>query len=274
MTIKIGSAAEVYYDAPWAFFIYGPFGSGKTSLAAQAPKPLFFDIEGSGRSLLNRREWAILPVIRVSKFDELDDMVRGVITDSKRMGAVKKAKVLLTECETVVIDTINVSRERELDAQRKALSAGRIAVSEYEYTQNNAKLTLLVDFLVEELKKNVIILAQVREDKDNEGNTIVIRPGVPPVLLTSICSIVDAVFYLSSRSTIKGEAVQTKRTLLTVPTESKIAKNRFPLPGRIQLPEENSFEPILHAIRTQREQALKYVQEQQRKVAENADSGS
>jgi len=261
MTIKIGSAAEVYYDAPWALFIYGPFGSGKTSLAAQSTKPLFFDIEGSGRSLLNKPEWAILPVIRVSKFDELDDTVHGKNP---------KARKLLEECETVVIDTINVSRERELDAQRKALSAGRIAVSEYEYTQNNAKLTLLIDFLVEDLKKNVIILAQVREDKDNEGNTLVIRPGVPPVLLTSICSLVDAVFYLSSRSTIKGEAVQTTRTLLTVPTESKIAKNRFPLPGRIKLPEENSFEPILHAIRTQREKALKYVQEQQRKVAENA----
>ena len=99
--------------------------------------------------------------------------------------------------------------------------------------------------------------------QDDQGTTVLIRPGNSPSLSDSIASLCDAILYLDSKTDSKGE---TTRTLRCMPGPKIKAKNRFS--STLERVIENpTGKDILNAIDEQQRLAREYSTEQEQEHA-------
>jgi hypothetical protein len=83
-------------------------------------------------------------------------------------------------------------------------------------------------------KYNIIYIAHVREEKDDDGQTVLIRPGISPANVQAFGSLCDGVFYMEANTNTQG---QTTRWLYTQPTRRLVIKSRFGnIPPKIENP--------------------------------------
>lgn len=249
---KVKTVAE--NPGPWMIWLYGDYGVGKTVLACQFDNVLLLDTEGSRTSLLNHPELVNTPFISVETWTEFKKL-----SDEILLGK----GTALEKTDTLIIDTVSTLQMKELNGQMRELamkpgtSRHPDLPSQNEYNINNTRIRKAVLDLKERSGKNLILISHIKEEQDDQGTTIVIRPGNSPSLSSTIASLCDGIFYLSSKTDSKGE---TTRTLKCMPTPRIRAKNRFAstLEREITNP---SGKDILAAINKRHELALQYSQE-------------
>ncbi len=248
---KVISVAED--PGNFSLYIYGPPGVGKTVFALDgSDRPLLLDVERGRRSLLNHPNLVNIPVLSTPTFKDVEDVLWAVIDGDK----------FFDDKKTLVIDTVSELQSRELREQvRMAHKANPNRhpdlPSQAEYNINNIRLKKLVLAFRENTDKNLILLSHVKEERDDEGNTVLIRPNTSPTLTAQLVGLMDGVFYMTADSKRDGA---TTRKLRVIPTRQNMAKNRF----GFQSPElENPhFSMIVKADETQRATAAKLKKEE------------
>lgn len=183
--------------------LYGPPGSGKTVLSAQAPNPLVLDVESGARSLLNH-EWSKdTKVVPISAFKEIEDLIW-----AKRNGDPK-----LEPYETWVIDTLTelqavllsdlVRAKHERDTSRNAYAAQQL-----DYKENTEMLRRMVVAL-RDLPINIILIAHAVADKDESTGRISVRPALTPKLAQTVKGLMDVQGFLLADTDAEGNFAQT-----------------------------------------------------------------
>lgn len=215
---RITTAAET--PGPWSLYIYGDWGSGKSVLAAGFPNNLIAMVDQDGqRSFLNHKELAHVPILKIKTLQDLENLMWD-LADNK--------DEFLKTITTVTIDTWTATQKKDLDSQMKDVASkqgrNKDLPSEAEFNINNTRLRKLALAFLENTGRNIIFLAHVKEEKDDGGMTVLIRPANSPTTTNNIAELVSGVFYLSAKTDSKGE---TTRLLKCVPTNKIRAKNRF-----------------------------------------------
>lgn len=260
---RIAEEVTNAYDdpGPWMIWIYGPPGAGKTVLGAQFPNNLIIDIEGSRRSLLNHPDLARVPVIPCSGFDKFKKICDSIILGQDEIFQTR---------ETITIDTLSTLQMKELNEQMKTVGQkqGRHPdlPSEGEFNINNTRIRKLMLEMLERSGKNIVVLSHIKEEKDNNGQTILIRPGNSPSLSGTISNLCSGIFYLTSRTDAKGE---TTRKLRCLGSQSLWAKNRFSSTLSKEI-DEPTAKDVMKAIDEQRELVRQYIEQEKEKEKVNA----
>lgn len=244
---------------PWSILIYGDYGAGKTVLACQAEGAVLMDCENSRQSLLNHPDLFDTPIRVCDTLSEASTAKNLLANDDN------------PDIKTVIVDTLSTLHKKDLDAIMKPINAARNDLpSQAEFNRNNRRISRFVDELTANCFKkgrNIILLCHIREEKDDDGNTTLIRPGISEGLVRLVAPGTSAIFYLEARANSKGEV---KRTLRTVATNKVKGKNRFKaLPTAIEDPH---FSMIEKAIEEQRQVAIELQQQKQqtKEVEQNA----
>lgn len=211
---------------PWSVYLFGEPGCGKTTLAAYAPSPLFLMFDRNGHRALRRvPEFHSIPMVRCPSYS----------TGEAAIDALAKNPKVYGEVETIVLDTW--SRFQKLSNKNllvKVKSAGRSDLSEFEFRQTNDRMEELMTKLLN-TGLNTVFLAHEKEEKDDKGETIVIRPANSEGTMGTVIAQTDGVFYMSSRGQTGGQA---EREILTMATAKIKAKTRFAetLPQKVKNP--------------------------------------
>lgn len=243
---KVTSAMED--PGPLKLFLYGEPGSGKTVFCCGAPRPLLVDCENGRRSLLNHPELAGVPVVKANTYKEAEAVI----------AAASAGDSFFDDIDTIIIDTITRLQQKQLVEELKAAveknsSRHPFLPSQNEYNINNRMMERFVLSLIERTNKNIIIVGHVKEDKDDEGQTVLTRPNTSPGVVGTLTSLMDGVFYMSSNTLSTGE---TTRKLRVLPSAKLKAKNRLgSLPVELINP---TFKQVLDAAESQRDIARKW----------------
>lgn len=233
----------------WSIFIYGDYGTGKTVLGAQAPGVFLIDTERSRRSLLNHPELATTPYLKNATYERIEKLV---------LDSMEGKNDLLEKVQTFQLDSVNQLYQQLVDkelimAREKNQNRSLFQPSEAEWTTAGRRMRKLISMIQDRTDKNLILIGHIKEEKDDEGMTTVIRPDLGASVLSTVASLVDAMFYMSADTDSKGVST---RTLQTIPNRKIRAKNRFgTLPDKMVNP---TFDDLLSAIHEQKRLAIEY----------------
>lgn len=224
---------------PYTGILYGPMGTGKTSLAATAPKPLFMDIERGTKVLKvykdERSKVGVLPWRDFATFERMSWEVR-----NGRVG----------DYQTFVLDSVTELQKKHID-EITASEYNRTNASGYQGTkrdnpyvpwQQDYKLSTeairRVCMVLRDSPINIIIIAHQYEEKDEDtGSLISIRPGITPSLAQSLVGMVDFVAHITAEAK-DGKFVQRAQIS---PGRKVSAKNRIGAIGTIDNPTWDKF---------------------------------
>lgn len=200
------------------FFLYGPAGAGKTTLAASAPNPGFIDPEKSTETLRNTPGLEKIKVMYPNSFEEIFAVCRQIVA----------AKAY----STIVIETIgriqaNQMRD-DLDIVTKKPDGTRSRDPLVPLWVDYKKSTYVMDAFftwLQDAPINVIITAHSTEDRDTETKALLrIRPDITPALNQSLVGLINVVGYLEVSTGLSGVA---ERKLTINPINKIVAKNRL-----------------------------------------------
>lgn len=226
---------------PLKTLIYGSEGIGKSTLAAQYPKPLFIDTEG-GSSHMDVR--------RLQKPDSWDDLVAMAHEVAKNPGV----------CGTLVLDTADWAELLCIEAICRKFKKAGLEDFGYGkgYTYLSEEFTKLLNALdaVIDAGMNVVITAHAKmrkfEQPDEMGAydrwEMKLSKQVAPLLKEWA----DMVLFLNYKTTVittenkSKKATGGKRVMYTTHHPCWDAKNRFGLPEEMEL----GFDGIAHLFST------------------------
>ena len=193
--------------------IYGQPGAGKTEFAASAPKPKYYDWEGSTTTLQHKAEFVDIPVVHCPNPLELFESIRKDVRDDS--------------VETIVIDSFTTAVDTYLIDQMEA------AKRKDEFTRFDSDygpVTNLFTKLFTRLRSakiNVVLIGHERFDRSNDREQTITKvyPYVTPALRSSVTRLVDFVGYLEIKPGTTNRPPE--RRLYCNPTGLIEAKNRF-----------------------------------------------
>lgn len=200
------------------FFLYGPAGAGKTTLAAGAPDPGFVDSEKSTETLRNTPGLENIRVNYPKSFIELYATCREVVA--------KK------EFKTIVIESIGRVQANQMKADMDVVTrkpdGSRSRDPLVPVWDDYKKSTYILDdffSFLQDAPINVIITAHSTEDRDPQTKALLkIRPDITPSLNESLVGLINVVGYLEVITSISGVA---ERKLTVNPLNKIVAKNRL-----------------------------------------------
>lgn len=192
--------------------LYGPPGSGKTTLASDAPKPVWLDFENSSETLRNSK--SDIPIMTRDELKDAEAVIRWVQNDTN-------------DYETIVVDTISSMNETWLLEYMKKKNPKDLTVvaSQPDFRILNHQMKRFFYALIE-CNKHVILIAHEkvwRDDKSDTPRVLEVRPALPPGAEASVERLVNEVFYLESKSQLNGP---DKRKLHVSAQGKVLAKNR------------------------------------------------
>ena len=208
--------------------IYGEPGTGKTTFASTAPRPiLWLEAEGGTNSIGDKTG---IDIVRMDGLESYREVLRYL---HAKPDAYK----------TVVIDSIS-------ETSAAVLSEIMREVASADYTRDEflpqfgewGKLTGVMRAILRsyrDLDVNVIFTALTREDKDDLTGATRVRPKLTPALAEDVLSFMDAGLYLAARTPKRGEVgaegveadedgITIVRNALLKPTGKYAAKMRAP----------------------------------------------
>lgn len=166
-------------------FIYGDGGSGKTLLAATAPKPLFLDTENSSDTLRDWPEIAKRCKIVRMKWQHIDTILDKIKNDPE-----------WADRETVILDTVDALQRNNLEFILKASGRDPFLPMEHDYKKSGEMLRRLI-LDIRDLDKHVIVLAHTKETTPEGTALHLIRPGVTPKLAQTLTEEFSFVGYMA-----------------------------------------------------------------------------
>lgn len=198
--------------------IYSEPGVGKTTLAATAPKPLIIDVERGTRVLANKD----IDVLEFVSIEQVEKVIEYAV----------RGEPAFDKYETFVFDSLSEMQRRVLDAQldksSKSVGAPVYKATWDHYGENTQRLRSLMSRF-RDVKRNIIVTAQAKMDKDESSGIPFMRPDLTPKLAATIVGLFDIVGYYRIDS--KGQ-----RVLQVQPTKTIIAKTRVDLPKELVNP--------------------------------------
>lgn len=211
---------------PWSVYLFGEPKCGKTTLAAYAPKPLFLMVDRNGHRALRRIEaFHSIPMVKITSTEQMEKTAQALKLNKQKFGDV----------QTVIVDTFSRLQQLSNRELLQGLSSARKDLSENEYRITNGKMERIMT-LLQSSGLNTVFLAHEKEERDNKGTTILIRPANSEGTMGNLLAQTDGIFYMSARGQSNG---QTERTLRTVASPVIKAGNRFEnLPVEIKNPSD------------------------------------
>ena len=232
--------SELTHNQPISCMIYGQPGTGKTTLALSADKPVLIDLD---RGLYRVEKRFQCPSLQVENYQQILDLIN---SDELR------------PFNTIVIDTLGKLIDRMGDY---------VAKQNPKYKQGDGTLSMKVwgaikvqfSALIKQIfnsNKSVIFVAHEKEDKD--GDIRFVRPDVSGSSGKDIVKELDLMGYVE----MKG----AKRTVSFTPNEKYYAKNALGLPAVIEIPDTangNTFfqDKIVAAVAQKRQQEAELLAE-------------
>ena len=225
--------SELKHNQPISCLIYGQPGTGKTTLALSADKPVLIDLD---RGLYRVEKRFQCPSLQVENYQQILDLLKS--------GE-------LAPFNTIVIDTLGKLVDRMGDyvaRQNPKFKQGDGTLSMKAWGAIKVQFTALVKQIFNS-NKSVIFVAHEKEDKD--GDIRFVRPDVSGSSGKDIVKELDLMGYME----MKGN----KRTVSFTPNEKYYAKNAINLPPVIEVPDTasgNTFfqDKIVAAVAEKRRQ--------------------
>lgn len=225
--------SELKHNQPISCLIYGQPGTGKTTLALSADKPVLIDLD---RGLYRVEKRFQCPSLQVENYQQILDLIN---SDELR------------PFNTIVIDTLGKLVDRMGDfvaRQNPKFKQGDGTLSMKAWGAIKVQFTALVKQIFNS-NKSVIFVAHEKEDKD--GDIRFVRPDVSGSSGKDIVKELDLMGYME----MKGN----KRTVSFTPNEKYYAKNALNLPPVIEVPDTasgNTFfqDKIVAAVAEKRRQ--------------------
>jgi hypothetical protein len=233
----IKSGDEAYLDR-YKILIYSYPGAGKTTLAAQFPRPFIIETDTDGQGVLRNLPPGIRSEVRFYASQDWATIVRTV-------RSLSKDKELLSEFDTIVLDTVSSLQDIERGEQLAGdpLTADKWMFNEHIFTVNNFKVDLLVDEIIK-LGKNVVLTAHLAEDTivTDKTSKKILRPGLSPGLTRTIAASMEAVFFLEFNG--------VNRILRLQGGSDVLCKSRFKLQGASTMvdPTFQKLAPIFNSL--------------------------
>jgi len=189
--------------------IYGQPGSGKSSLALSAPRPVLLDFDGG----IHRVNGAFqCPTLQVHSWDEVTSALQED----------------LSMFDTIVIDTVGkmldyMSEYIVRTDPTKAMRDGSLSLKGY-----GVRKQMFVNFVakVSTMGKHLMFVAHEREEKD--GDNKVIRPEIGGSSASDLMKELDLVGYM--------QKIGSTSTVFWSPTEKFYAKNTCNLAATLPVP--------------------------------------
>lgn len=206
--------SELKHNQPISCLIYGQPGTGKTTLALSADKPVLIDLD---RGLYRVEKRFQCPSLQVENYQQILDLIN---SDELR------------PFNTIVIDTLGKLVDRMGDfvaRQNPKFKQGDGTLSMKAWGAIKVQFTALVKQIFNS-NKSVIFVAHEKEDKD--GDIRFVRPDVSGSSGKDIVKELDLMGYME----MKGN----KRTVSFTPNEKYYAKNALNLPPVIEVPDTTS----------------------------------
>ena len=225
--------SELKHNQPISCLIYGQPGTGKTTLALSADKPVLIDLD---RGLYRVEKRFQCPSLQVENYQQILDLLKS--------GE-------LAPFNTIVIDTLGKLVDRMGDyvaRQNPKFKQGDGTLSMKAWGAIKVQFTALVKQIFNS-NKSVIFVAHEKEDKDDDIRFV--RPDVSGSSGKDIVKELDLMGYME----MKGN----KRTVSFTPNEKYYAKNALNLPPVIEVPDTasgNTFfqDKIVAAVAEKRRQ--------------------
>lgn len=222
------------------FLVYGPPGSGKTTLAASAQDSeygrdvLFIDVEGGVRSIADRND---ITVFRPDTFEDIREVYAGLQSGAYPF-------------KTVIVDSIGEAQALGLRSIMRFSKTPDLPGLQ-DYGKSNEQIVGLIRGLrgLSQSKGiNVIFTALAAETKDETTGAVLTRPALTPKALELATGAVDMLGFLNF------DPRKNKRVLKFQSNGTFLAKIRQPatgdqIPGEIENP---SLVEILAMLRTTR----------------------
>lgn len=202
--------SELKHNQPISCLIYGQPGTGKTTLALSADKPVLIDLD---RGLYRVEKRFQCPSLQVENYQQILDLLKS--------GE-------LAPFNTIVIDTLGKLVDRMGDyvaRQNPKFKQGDGTLSMKAWGAIKVQFTALVKQIFNS-NKSVIFVAHEKEDKDDDIRFV--RPDVSGSSGKDIVKELDLMGYME----MKGN----KRTVSFTPNEKYYAKNALNLPPVIEVP--------------------------------------
>lgn len=206
--------SELKHNQPISCLIYGQPGTGKTTLALSADKPVLIDLD---RGLYRVEKRFQCPSLQVENYQQILDLLKS--------GE-------LAPFNTIVIDTLGKLVDRMGDyvaRQNPKFKQGDGTLSMKAWGAIKVQFTALVKQIFNS-NKSVIFVAHEKEDKDDDIRFV--RPDVSGSSGKDIVKELDLMGYME----MKGN----KRTVSFTPNEKYYAKNALNLPPVIEVPDTTS----------------------------------
>ena len=206
--------SELKHNQPISCLIYGQPGTGKTTLALSADKPVLIDLD---RGLYRVEKRFQCPSLQVENYQQILDLIN---SDELR------------PFNTIVIDTLGKLVDRMGDfvaRQNPKFKQGDGTLSMKAWGAIKVQFSNLIKTIFN-MNKSVIFVAHEKEDKD--GDVRFVRPDVSGSSGKDIVKELDLMGYME----MKGN----KRTVSFTPSEKYYAKNALNLPPVIEIPDTAS----------------------------------
>ena len=245
-------------EKPMCVLAYGPKGLGKTSLAAQFPKPLLIDIEG-GAKYINIDKYPC------KTFADVIEALTDAIKD--------------TEYKTIAIDSLDwlesliftaIKEKYKTDSIEKA--AGGYGKAYKEVLDLNVQIKNLLEKIIDS-GKHVFLIAHPRVVNFNNPLTESAYDKYELKLYdsknTSVkdfwTEYVDAMFFINADTFTTGEGKEARADsgdlyLYTKNSPAYDAKRRVKMPDKIKFVEEGMFDVIHKHLGPQKDLSSLYVQ--------------